>query len=106
MGLQYVKVVEAKQLWTEEHSRRLKLMIVFRHEGVEDNKVFEFTEHASQCPECQKEYTPHKWVSCIQLRQKCQYSKTLAKLEYKMAKNKELMKQNTVVEKVTNGLDV
>ena len=56
-------------------------MVIYEHEGTEDNKVFEFVEQAGQCEDCKKEFTPHKWTAQVQLRQKSVYNKGLARLE-------------------------
>ncbi len=43
-GINKVEIQDAKQIWTEEHCRRLKLMIIYKKDGVEENKMFEFIE--------------------------------------------------------------
>jgi len=42
--------------------------------------------HWVQCDDCKKEFTPHTWASCIQVRQRAEHKKTFLYLEQVMLK--------------------
>ena len=68
-----VKIIEAGFLYTEPHSRRIKVKLTVQKEvtknvEVQESFVVEFTEHYQQCEDCQKEFTPHTWGACVQVR--------------------------------------
>jgi nonsense-mediated mRNA decay protein 3 len=69
-GLKQVKLVDAKWIWTEEHSRRLKLELTVQKEvlqGTTIQKKFGVTFEVVnlQCEDCCKNFTPHTWVACV-----------------------------------------
>ena len=85
-GLGKVKLVDSKFIWTEPHSRRLKVEItvqkeVLRGTAFQQTKVIEFVVCDVQCEDCKKTYTPHKWVANVQLRQRAAFPKSLYAFE-------------------------
>ena len=85
-GLKDVKLVDAGFLYTEPHSRRIKVKVTISKEinkgvSVQETFVVEFTEHFQQCEDCQKEFTPHTWGAVVQVRQHAKHKKTLMYLE-------------------------
>lgn len=88
-GLKRVKLVDASFIWTEEHSRRIKVQLTVQktvNESItlEQSFVVEFTVVYTQCDDCKKQFTPHTWKACIQLRQKSLNKKTFFYLEQLM----------------------
>ena len=85
-GLKRVKLVDASFIWTEEHSRRVKVQLTVQKTvndsiTLEQSFVVEFTVIYTQCDDCKKDFTPHTWKACIQLRQKSSNKKTFFFLE-------------------------
>lgn len=85
-GLKKVKLVDASFIWTESHSRRIKVQLTVQktiNESItlEQSFIVEFTVIYTQCDDCKKDFTPHTWKACIQLRQKSTNKKTFYYLE-------------------------
>ncbi|VVT54996.1 uncharacterized protein SAPINGB_P004367 [Magnusiomyces paraingens] len=110
-GLSKVRLVDARFIWTEPHSRRLKLKISVQGEAEEyQNTVVqqsfeaEFVEQGSQCPDCAKSYTANTWVASIQVRQRVAHKRTFFYLEQLILKHKA--HKNTVnIQENKEGLD-
>jgi nonsense-mediated mRNA decay protein 3 len=88
-GLKRVKLIDASFIWTEEHSRRIKVQLTVQKTinqsiTLEQSFVVEFTVIYTQCDDCKKDFTPHTWKACIQLRQKSINKKTFYFLEQLM----------------------
>ena len=89
-GLNKVKLVDASFVWTEPHSRRLKVKLTIQKEVqahfvvlwlLTSSKVFtstilqqvfivEYVVHVQQCIQCVRLETEHAWNALVQLRQK------------------------------------
>lgn len=69
-GLNSVKLLDARFLWTEPHSRRIKLKLTIQKEVINNASLqhtfeVEFFEHYMQCDDCKKEFTPHTWGATV-----------------------------------------
>ena len=85
-GLNKVKLVDASFIWTEPHSRRIKVKLTVQKEVMNNITVqqtfpIEYVVFYQQCEDCKKEYTPHTWGSLVQVRQKVDHKKTFFFLE-------------------------
>lgn len=85
-GIKELRLLDAGFIWTEEHSKRIKVKLTVQKEVqmnvmVQDSSIVEFREHYQQCDDCKKEYTPHNWVASVQVRQRAGHKKTLLFLE-------------------------
>jgi nonsense-mediated mRNA decay protein 3 len=74
-GLNKTKVVDAGFVWTEPHSRRLKVKLTIQKEiesgaKLQQSFIVEFTLQNQQCDVCMRSYTNNTWGTCVQLRQK------------------------------------
>ena len=88
-GLKKLKLIDAQFLWTEAHARRTKVQLVVQKEignGIALQQTFEveFYEVYTQCDDCKKDFTPHTWKACVQVRQKTANKKTFFYLEQLM----------------------
>ena len=81
-----IKLISASFIWTEPHSKRIKLSLTIQKE-IMQNAIIEktfgvtFVIENQQCRECQASFTHHTWKSCIQLRQKVDHKRTFLFLE-------------------------
>lgn len=85
-GLSKVKLIDAGFIWTEPHSKRLKVKLTIQKDvlsGVRLQQVFavEFVLMNQQCEACAKSYTAHTWGAMVQVRQRVEHKKTFFLLE-------------------------
>jgi len=102
-------LVDATFIWTEPHSKRIKLKLTVQKEVMSGPVVVqtfpvEFIVHYQQCEDCQKSFTPHKWEACVQVRQKVDHKKTFHFLEQLILKHNAHAKVLNVKE-MSDGLD-
>lgn len=108
-GLNKVKMVDANFVYTEPHSRRLKVKItiqkeVYTNTTLEQTFVADFTVTNLQCEDCQKSFTPHTWVAKVQIRQRVEHQRTFFYLEQLLLKHKANT-HVTAIKQNDNGLD-
>jgi nonsense-mediated mRNA decay protein 3 len=108
-GLNKVKLIDAKFLWTEPHSRRLKVKLtiqkeVFNGTVLQQSVIIDFVVRNQQCDACQKSYTLHSWAAVVQVRQKVNHKRTMMFLEQLILKHRMHDKCLNVKE-VTDGID-
>lgn len=108
-GLNKVRIIDASFVWTEPHSRRLKVKITVQdqvQDGVLLQQSFEvlYVMHTQQCRECAKSYTPAHWQACVQVRQKVLHKRTFLFLEQLILKHGA--HQNTLnIKEAKDGID-
>nr|CAJ2475151.1 unnamed protein product [Leishmania braziliensis] len=104
------RLVDAKFLWTEPHSKRIKLRLtvqkeVFHHVVLQQACLVEYVVTWQQCSVCQKVATGQpQWDACVQLRQKVSHKKTFLYLEQLILK-KRLHENFIRIEGQPDGLD-
>ncbi|EKU20648.1 nonsense-mediated mrna decay protein, partial [Nannochloropsis gaditana CCMP526] len=81
-----MEVVEAGWIWTEPHSKRLKLKLTVRKEVlngvmVQQRVQAEFVVRTIQCDACALSYTEQAWKAVCQLRQRVTHKRTFFFLE-------------------------
>lgn len=108
-GLQRVKLVDAAFLYTEPHSRRLKVKLTIQKEVtngavLQQVLIVEYVVQSSQCDDCKKTYTPHTWVAVVQVRQKVDHKRSFFFLEQKILTHDAHNKVHFITEK-SDGLD-
>lgn len=74
-GLGKAKLVDAQFIWTEPHSKRVKLKLtlqreVMNHARIQNACVVTFVVHSVKCPDCTKQYHNNTWRALVQIRQK------------------------------------
>lgn len=92
LKLSKVRIVDASFIWTEPHSRRVKIKLTVQDEvqsGILLQQSFEVTYVVAyqQCPECAKSYTANVWRACVQVRQKVLHKRTFLYLEQVILKH-------------------
>mmetsp|Transcript_27142 Transcript_27142/g.43598 ORF Transcript_27142/g.43598 Transcript_27142/m.43598 type:complete len:460 (+) Transcript_27142:430-1809(+) len=83
--------VDASWIWTEPHSRRLKIKVavekeVFNGACVRQSIVVEYIVKTRLCDQCTKETTDQNWTTVVQVRQHVAHKKTLLNLENKLVR--------------------
>ncbi|OQR81821.1 60S ribosomal export protein nmd3 [Thraustotheca clavata] len=81
-----VKLIDASFIWTEPHSKRIKLKLTIRKEAmrnamVQKSFVVTFVVENLKCPDCSKQYHNNTWKALVQIRQKVPHKRTFLHLE-------------------------
>ena len=108
-GLQKVRIIDASFLWTEPHSKRIKVKITVQQEAFENTilqQTFEvmYVVAGQQCAECAKSYTPNTWRASVQVRQKVPHKRTFLYLEQLILKH-QAHKDTINIKEAKDGLD-
>eukprot|EP00999_Lentomonas_sp_LEN2_P002505 NODE_403_length_1543_cov_95.221045_g371_i0.p1 GENE.NODE_403_length_1543_cov_95.221045_g371_i0~~NODE_403_length_1543_cov_95.221045_g371_i0.p1 ORF type:complete len:402 (+),score=55.37 NODE_403_length_1543_cov_95.221045_g371_i0:82-1287(+) len=109
-GLNSVKLVDASWIWTEPHSKRLKIKLtvqqeLFSNTSVQQTCVVEFVVASMMCETCQKVNTGQEvWTAVVQARQKADHKKTFLALEQLIIK-KGLHEEAIRVQEQPDGID-
>eukprot|EP00897_Mesotaenium_endlicherianum_P005218 jgi/Mesen1/4724/ME000241S03763 len=92
-NLSKVKLVDAGFVWTEPHSKRLKLKLtiqkeVFNGAILQQTFVIEYVVEDHMCDQCTRTAAnPDQWIACVQLRQKIDHKRTFLFLEQLILKH-------------------
>jgi nonsense-mediated mRNA decay protein 3 len=108
-GLNKVRIVDASFIWTEAHSRRIKVKLTVQDsvsEGVLLQQSFEVVYIVAwqQCPECAKSYTANVWRASVQVRQKVLHKRTFLFLEQLVLKH-GAHKDTINIKEAKDGID-
>lgn len=85
-GAHRLKLVDASFIWTESHSKRLRVKVTVRAElegglELEQQAVVEYVLRGGQCRACERLASKQLWKACVQLRQKAPNARVLHYLE-------------------------
>eukprot|EP01063_Lacrimia_lanifica_P024848 TRINITY_DN32666_c0_g1_i1.p1 TRINITY_DN32666_c0_g1~~TRINITY_DN32666_c0_g1_i1.p1 ORF type:complete len:523 (+),score=234.11 TRINITY_DN32666_c0_g1_i1:55-1623(+) len=92
-GLNKLHLVDANWIWTEPHSRRLKIKLtiqkeIFQGTVIQQGQVVEYIVNAIQCENCAKIATgQEQWVCVVQLRQRVEHKRMLLYMEQLVLKH-------------------
>lgn len=91
-GLNKVRLIDASFIWTEPHSRRIKVKLTVQGEAMTNTIIqqsfeVEYVVMAMQCPDCAKSYTVNTWRAAVQIRQKVAHKRTFLFLEQLILKH-------------------
>lgn len=108
-GLNRVKLIDAGFIWTEPHSKRLKVKLTVHAEimnGTVIQQVFvvEFTVNHQMCDDCHRTEAKDYWRASVQVRQKAINRKTFFYLEQLILKHKA-HEQTLGIKPICGGLD-
>lgn len=108
-GLSKVHLIDAGFLWTEPHSKRIKVKLTVQKEVLnstilEQNFVVEFIVQSQMCEDCHRREAHDYWKAVVQVRQKVPHKRSFYYLE------QLIMKQNVHaqclnIKQVHEGLD-
>jgi nonsense-mediated mRNA decay protein 3 len=85
-GLNKVRLIDASFIWTEPHSRRIKVKLTVQGEAMANTIIqqsfeVEYVVVAMQCADCARSYTVNTWRAAVQIRQKVAHKRTFLYLE-------------------------
>ncbi|XP_060525572.1 60S ribosomal export protein NMD3 isoform X2 [Cylas formicarius] len=107
-GLSKVKLVDASFVWTEPHSKRIKVKLVVHAEVMgavlQKQFVVVYTVNHQMCDDCHRSEAKDYWKALVQVRQKAENKKTFYYLEQLILKHKA--HEHTLgIKPVHGGLD-
>ncbi|CAG0897405.1 unnamed protein product [Darwinula stevensoni] len=108
-GLNQVHLVDASFVWTEPHSKRIKLKLKIQKEVLngailEQTFIVEFTVASQMCDGCRRVENKDYWKALVQVRQKAEHKRTFYYLEQLILKHNA--HENTIgIQPKHDGLD-
>lgn len=104
-----VRLIDASFIWTEPHSRRIKVKLTVQREAfnntiVQQSFEVEYVVVATQCPDCAKSFTVNTWRATVQIRQKVPHKRTFFYLEQLILKHNAHRDTISILE-TKDGLD-
>ena len=91
-GLNKVQLIDSSFVWTEPHSKEIKIKLTIQKELnkslISTSFIVTLKEDWTQCEDCKKTFTPHIWRAVVQLRQKVNHKRTFLFLEQVILKHK------------------
>ncbi|XP_012231936.1 60S ribosomal export protein NMD3 [Linepithema humile] len=108
-GLNQVKLIDAGFIWTEPHSKRLKVKLTVNAEALgstvlQQTFVVEYVVAHQMCDDCHRTEAKDYWRACVQVRQKAVNKKTFYYLEQLILKHKA-HEQTLGIKPINEGLD-
>ncbi|KAF9163887.1 hypothetical protein DFQ26_002044 [Actinomortierella ambigua] len=108
-GLNKVRLVDAGFIWTEPHSKRIKLKLTIQKEVFASTilqQIFEveFVVSHQQCDDCAKVMAQNTWKAMVQVRQKVDHKRTFLYLEQLIIKH-SAHKDTINIKECRDGLD-
>lgn len=108
-GLNKVRLVDASFIWTEPHSRRIRIKLTVQGEAMTNTIVqqsfeVEYVVVAMQCADCARSYTVNTWRATVQIRQKVSHKRTFLYLEQLILKHSAHM-DTVSIQETKDGLD-
>jgi nonsense-mediated mRNA decay protein 3 len=92
-GLSKVHLVDAGFVWTEPHSKRIKVKLTVQKEVfggaiLQQTFIVEFVVNNQMCDDCRRREAKDYWRSVVQVRQKTFHKKTFLYMEQLILKHK------------------
>ncbi|WRT63701.1 uncharacterized protein IL334_000624 [Kwoniella shivajii] len=104
-----VRLIDASFIWTEPHSRRVKVKVTIQKEVLANTVLQQTFElllvvHTGQCPQCTRLAAKNTWKASVQVRQKVTHKRTFLWLEQLILKHNAHKDTINIAEK-RDGLD-
>ncbi|KAG1466214.1 hypothetical protein G6F56_004733 [Rhizopus delemar] len=108
-GLSKVRLLDAGFIWTEPHSKRVKVKLTIQKEVFANTllqQIFEveYVITGQQCDECTRLAAQNTWQAVVQLRQKVEHKRTFLFLEQLILKH-GAHKETTNIKEAKDGID-
>lgn len=108
-GLNRVRLIDAGFIWTEPHSKRLRIKLTVQKEVLTNTvlqQIFEvvFVVQYGQCPDCTRLAAQNTWKAAVQVRQKVPHKRTFLYLEQLILKA-NAHRDTVSIREAKDGLD-
>ncbi|KAM3283395.1 60S ribosomal export protein NMD3 [Capsicum chacoense] len=109
-NLNKVKLVHAEFIWTEPHSKRIKVRLKVQKEVLngavlEQSYIVEYVVQDQMCELCSKlQVNPDQWVAAVQLRQHVSHRRTFFYLEQLILKH-DAANRAIKIQQLDQGID-
>lgn len=108
-GLSKVRLIDAGFVWTEPHSKRIKMKLTIQKEVIgttilQQVFVVEFVVQGQMCGDCHRREAKDFWKAVVQVRQKTTHKKTFFYLEQLIIKH-QAHKNTLRIKQQSEGLD-
>jgi nonsense-mediated mRNA decay protein 3 len=108
-GLTKVRLIDASFIWTEPHSKRIKVKVtvqkeVFASTILQQTFEVEFVVSYQQCEDCAKIMAQNTWKASVQVRQKVNHKRTFLYLEQLILKH-NAHRDTTNIKEAKDGID-
>ncbi|KAJ2807481.1 ribosome-binding protein, partial [Coemansia helicoidea] len=108
-ALSKVRLVDAGFIWTEPHSRRIKVKLTIQKEVfaatiLQQAFEVEYVVASMMCPDCTRVMAQNTWKAKVQVRQKVDHQRTFFYLEQLILKH-NAHQETTNIKEVKGGLD-
>lgn len=108
-GLNKVRLIDASFIWTEPHSKRLRVKLTVQKEVLTSTilqQIFEveYVVQYGQCPDCTRLAAQNTWRAQIQVRQKVPHKRTFLLIEQMILKH-NAHKETINIEEKKDGLN-
>lgn len=109
-GLNKVRLVDASFIWTEAHSKRVKVNLTIQGEAfgtiLQQQFVVEYTVHYQMCEVCckQKGSDGETWKALVQIRQRTIHKKTMFYVEQLVLKH-NMHRDAMTIKEIEGGLN-
>lgn len=108
-GLSKVRLVDAGFVWTEPHSRRIKVKLTVQKEAfaatiLQQTFIVEAMVTNQQCGDCARREAKNTWNTVVQVRQKVEHKRTFLYLEQLILKH-QAHRDTVNIKTVREGID-
>lgn len=103
-SLKGLNIIDSNFIYTEEHSKKMKVEISIVQSGVEQNCVLDYNIRNMQCPDCMRTEAKQYWKALVQLRQRPHHKRTFLYIEQLILKHKAHLATSNIKER-KDGID-
>lgn len=108
-GLSKVRLIDAGFIWTEPHSKRIKVKLTIQKEAfaatiLQQSFVVEAIVANQQCADCARREAKNTWNTVVQVRQKVEHKRTFLYLEQLILKH-QAHRDTVNIKTVREGID-
>lgn len=99
-----LNIVDSNFIYTEEHSKKMKVEITIVQSGIEQNCILNYSIRNMQCSDCMRTEAKQHWKALVQLRQRPHHKRTFLYIEQLILKHKAHLTTSNIKER-KDGID-
>ncbi|KAF9764920.1 60S ribosomal export protein NMD3 [Nosema granulosis] len=103
-SLDKFEIVDSNFVYTEEHSKRMKISVTIEDNGVREDILINYSIKNKQCSDCEKVEAKQHWKAIVQVRHKAEHKRLFLHLEQLIIKHKAYG-DTTNIKTRSNGID-